>query len=457
MDEDGEIDAVRYPTFAQLAGDGTWFRNATTVHEHTTEAVPSIMTGREPEAGRLPLLSDHPNNVFTFLGGSYAMNVLEPVTQLCPTNLCPRPRDSFAERMNSLREDLAVVYGHVVLPDGISNRLPSVMETWQGFGKAHAEEDLAAEPLAVRNEADIDHAVGLELWQDQRFQMERYAASLEATDEPTLFVVHAMLPHSPWRFLPSGRQYGDALGIDGIADDRWGDDEWLVEQGRQRHLLQTGATDRLLGELLARLKRTGLYEKSLVIVTADHGVSFKPGDHRRGVTATNLGDIAAGAAHRQASRRDLGRDRRSQRADDRHPPDDRRRARRAAPLRRRRALALRSLERPRRGVSAPARRRRGGRLRGRGHARPRRDGGAAGARSSARGTRRASTPSGRTPRSWARRRRSSPPPTPAGSRRRSTESPSCARSISTPRSCPRTCRAASTGTARGRRCGSSSP
>ncbi len=294
MDDHFELDAVRYPNFAKLAKDGTWFRNATTVHEHTTEAVPSILTGKEPSEGALPLYSDHPDNLFTFLGGNgaYKMHVFEPVTQLCPSDLCPRTRDSFPARMSSLSEDLAVVYGHVVLPDGISNNLPSVTETWQGFGKTHEEAELAAQPLAVRNAADIDQAVGRQLWQDQRFQMEQFVESIEPVDDPTLFFLHAMLPHSPWRFLPSGRQYGDALGIDGLADDKWGGNDFLVQQGWQRHLLQTGLVDRLLGELMNRLKKQGLYEKSLIVVTADHGVSFKPNDRRRGITPTNIGDIA---------------------------------------------------------------------------------------------------------------------------------------------------------------------
>ncbi len=194
--------------------------------------------------------------------------------------------------MSSLSEDLAVVYGHVVLPDGISKNLPSVTETWQDFGKEHAEAELAAKPLAVRNDADIDQAVGRQLWQDQRFQMEQYVQTIEATEEPTLFFLHAMLPHSPWRFLPSGRQYGDALGIDGLADDGWGGNDFLVQQGWQRHLLQTGLVDRLLGDLIDRLEDAGLYEKSLIVVTADHGVAFKPNDRRRGITETNIGDIA---------------------------------------------------------------------------------------------------------------------------------------------------------------------
>ncbi len=210
------------------------------------------MSGTEPSQGGLPLYSEHPDNLFTFLGagGAYEMNVYEPVTQLCPTDLCPRTNESFMARMSSLSDDLSIIYRHVVLPDALSDDLPSVTETWQDFGKAHAEEELAAKPLVLKGDADIDGTVGRQLWQDQRFQTEQYVDSIEPTTEPTLFFLHAMLPHSPWRFLPSGRQYGDALGIDGLADDKWGGDEFLVEQGWQRHLLQTGLVDRLLGELI---------------------------------------------------------------------------------------------------------------------------------------------------------------------------------------------------------------
>ena len=292
MNRDRRIDPRRYPSFAALAADATWFRNATTVHEHTTESIPAMLSGKEPAQGRLPLLSDHPDNLFTFLGGSYRMHVFEPVTQLCPTDLCPRQRESFPGRMSSLGQDLGVVYGHVVLPDGLATKLPSVTETWQGFGKEHADEQFAAKPLAVRNDKDVDQAVGRQLWTDLRFQFERYVDSIATSDRPTLFFMHSLLPHSPWRFLPSGRQYGDALGIDGLAEDRWGEDDWLVAQGRQRHLLQVAFVDRLIGRLVTRLKETGLYDSSLVIVVADHGVSFRPGDRRRGITPSNIGDIA---------------------------------------------------------------------------------------------------------------------------------------------------------------------
>ncbi|MBA2580499.1 MAG: sulfatase-like hydrolase/transferase, partial [Thermoleophilaceae bacterium] len=50
--------------------------------------------------------------------------------------------------------------------------------------------------------------------------------------------------------------------------------------------------DRELGRLIARLKRTGLYERALLVVLSDHGVSFKAGGWRRPVSAANVGDVA---------------------------------------------------------------------------------------------------------------------------------------------------------------------
>jgi hypothetical protein len=65
-----------------------------------------------------------------------------------------------------------------------------------------------------------------------------------------------------------------------------------VEQAYQRHLLQLQATDRLLGRLLDRLHEVGVYDRALVAVVADHGVSFRLGHDRRLVRRANVQDIA---------------------------------------------------------------------------------------------------------------------------------------------------------------------
>jgi hypothetical protein len=58
-------------------------------------------------------------------------------------------------------------------------------------------------------------------------------------------------------------------------------------------MLQAAYTDHVLGQVMRRLKSIGLWNRSLVVVTADHGVSFRPGDHRRMVDSTNFADIAS--------------------------------------------------------------------------------------------------------------------------------------------------------------------
>ena len=111
---------------------------------------------------------------------------------------------------------------------------------------------------------------------------------------PSFHFHHLPLPHSPWRFFPSGREYGNAATTDGILDswNIWANDPWLVQQGFQRHLLQTGFVDTLLGQFLNRLERTGLYDRALIVVAADHGVSFEANGMRRTVSAENIADIA---------------------------------------------------------------------------------------------------------------------------------------------------------------------
>jgi hypothetical protein len=60
----------------------------------------------------------------------------------------------------------------------------------------------------------------------------------------------------------------------------------------QRMLLQTRLVDRLLGELLQRLRTTGLLDKAVVVVVADHGAAVRPNDFRRRITLGNSGEMA---------------------------------------------------------------------------------------------------------------------------------------------------------------------
>jgi hypothetical protein len=251
-----------------------------------------MLDGKLPRPGELPTLDDHPENLFTLLRRDYRLRVAEPVTHLCPKSACPRARRPLGDRVGGLADDLRLVYLHVLLPDDYTRDLPPVNQTWQGFGDHSAEETPSRRAVEVANANDVDRHVGQELWRDQRHEFGAFVRTIQPSRRPALYFLHTLLPHSPWRFLPSGRQYANSLGIEGLSTDTWVEDEWLTTQAWQRHLLQVGFTDRLLGQLLARLKRAGLYDRSVIVVTADHGVSFWPGERRRGVTPPNLQDIA---------------------------------------------------------------------------------------------------------------------------------------------------------------------
>lgn len=269
------IDAKRFPAFDTLAAGSTWFRNATTVAYRTSLAIPAILTGRYPDKLH-PHAAAYPRNLFTWLGASYRLNVFETASHLCPSELCPDPFASGpGERLRATLSDLVAVYPHVTLPPALTTWAPDVTATWGDFRGSSPDDEVAEHRAAGR-------------------VFERFLATLERSEEPTLSYLHVNLPHVPWKYLPSGKQYGppgSRVLPHGLEGPNWRHDEWAVEQAYQRHLLQLAYTDRLLGRLLDRLRDTGLYERSLLVVVADHGASFQPGEPRRVVNDDNAAEI----------------------------------------------------------------------------------------------------------------------------------------------------------------------
>jgi hypothetical protein len=226
----GRIDARRYPNFAELARDGNWFPYATASSDETGRSMEALLTGTLPPRGRPPTYGANPRNLFTLLGRRYRIHASEEVTSLCPRRLCP----------------------------GVHRQ--------------------------------TKHSVLHELGGGRPERFARWLRSVRGARRPALFFKHVLLPHSPWRYLPHGRQYTRGDPIPG-----WGHAfsvPWVAIQKYQRHLLQLAFTDRLLGSLLARLKGQGLYDRALIVVTADNGEGFGRVGNGHEVSAENVGDIA---------------------------------------------------------------------------------------------------------------------------------------------------------------------
>lgn len=255
LDGTGHIDAEAFPNFARLAGTATWYRNHTTVAESTPQAVPAILTGRAPDAGH-EFLQPDPENLFTLLGGSYDVHGREAITRLCRAELCP------------------------VDPSGsLPELLRDAVDLW-----ATGDESPAADPVEFNIRALDDEG---------RFP--RAAAFVDAfapdPASPDLYVHHIVLPHGPWRLTGDGTSYASADESVPLGVSIMGYGEVGRQVGRQRHALQTQAADRLLGRLLDRLEAAGTFDDSIVVVTADHGISFMAGEPWRFPSEANYADI----------------------------------------------------------------------------------------------------------------------------------------------------------------------
>lgn len=287
IDPDGNLWANRYPNFARLAEDGTWFRNAATVEQQTEHSVPAMLTGFIPDQSLEPFAGQYPNNIFTALAGSHVMDVDETITRLCPLTICSMPpsTESFQTRAGSMANDVAVIAGHVLLPQWATETLPQIDRTWGDFGSA--SEDFSA--IEAFN-AEASH--------DPRQKLEDLASKIVAAGPdapPTFYFAHALIPHYPWQFLPDGRRYPlNEQRVPGTIKTGWGDNDWLIAQGLQRHLLQVQYVDSAIGSLIDGMEQAGIYDDAILIVLADHGISFEPNlEHWRRILPETVGDVAA--------------------------------------------------------------------------------------------------------------------------------------------------------------------
>lgn len=287
LDGTGSIDPERLPNLAALADRATWYPNATAAADVSELAVPAMLTGSGARQGQLPTAAEHPVNLFTLLAASHDLHVVEPITSLCPPhlNLLAESRQPTRERLGLLVSDLSLVWLRLTLPSPWSDRLPEVTQTWSGFGR-----DGPRTAVAPPTDQPVPRALFHLSRTDRAAEFRRFVQAIGTPNErPGFYFLHSMLPHVPWEYLPSGNRYETPWGgVHGLEREFWSESPWPVLHHRKRYLLQVEFVDLLIGELVARLESTGLFDRSLIAITADHGVAFRPGRSRRLLELTDL-------------------------------------------------------------------------------------------------------------------------------------------------------------------------
>ena len=274
LDGDGQIDPDLYPNLAELAGDGVWYRNATTAATFTTYAVPAILTGRSPMATGARSPASTPRTCSRCWAVSSTWMSSKPVTRLCPENLCDdelvdRPGRPPARRQRRRRDRRGRA------PPGSRQLLIDARQTFQAQVSPDPHADGPAETFQERGGADCDGTAAdhrLDPDSDGRSRPGRQAATaagppetmpsprsrpvaspacrcsrssveetivgIEQGEDPTLHFLHLLLPHSPYKFLPGGRQYShDSGGLVSAAPGA----EWSARRRPQPWTSSTSA------------------------------------------------------------------------------------------------------------------------------------------------------------------------------------------------------------------------
>ena len=295
LDADVRIDRVLFPNLAELARAGIWFRNATTVSDYTRWALPAIVTGRLPRPDATPSARDHPQSIFSLLARSHEVFAIESITDLCPDDVCDRSDVPLGTSVARLGRDLFVIAQHIVLTADLARHLPDLAATWadfQGPGGGVTERARRTERRRRRAAPSPDSRMERINLLTRRIQ--------RRGNRPGFYYLHSMLSHTPHWLLPSGhidstRSASTALrlplALPGRKPEPWPRDEWLVAHAYQRHLLQLGFVDHVVGRIVGELKAAQLYERSLIVVLADHGAAFQAGLPRRDFTPETAPDI----------------------------------------------------------------------------------------------------------------------------------------------------------------------
>jgi hypothetical protein len=245
---DEKINGAMFPNFQKLAEDSYWFRNATANADNTAMSVPVILTGNFP-VGIDPSHAAYPQNVFTLVQPLYDTYVHEVVTHFCIAGQYHCPDEEIQSSDFAILRDLLFIYAAHVLPKKYVAGLPSMARSWGPFRDSNEE-------ISAR----ID-----------RFQA--FLNSLSALpDDRTFVMFHEMMPHSPYALTSVGTIYSAEPSY---VDPSFVGNTELLDSLHKRYVMQMTYVDNEVGRLITRLKQLGLYDKSLIIITADHGVSFR--------------------------------------------------------------------------------------------------------------------------------------------------------------------------------------
>ncbi len=220
--KNGRIDPERFPRFAELGRDSAVFTNATSNYGSTLLSITSLLTGR------------------WFSPGDPAISPCRTVS--CPDSLFHELQragyaaDIFDERFALLRRhpqtlvaEAALWFRQQVVPEMLQIRLQRIVPP-----------------------PSIGHPYSLAVWED-------FLPGVSRAESPgRAYYTHVLVPRPPYEFDRQGQRHTPPP-------------DWDADAIERDYTEQVIYVDSLLGQFTDKLKAQGLYERSVIIITGDHG------------------------------------------------------------------------------------------------------------------------------------------------------------------------------------------
>ena len=288
---DGSVNSALFPNFAWLSKNTNWFRNATGVSGFTPYAVPAMLRGKFPAKALPPVYDSYKDNILAELSGTYNVSAAETITALCPSTICKTSTKLVQKTgLAPTIKDSGAALEHLVSP------FPNKSDPTTEFADAGTATTASSAADQTAAKCTSTECLFKNLGLDQPSRVKSFVNTLTPpppNTRPTFKFLHVLLPHGPWHYTESGRPYPYPAVGPGHADaGGWLDQAWPVQVNLAREMMQLSYADKLLGDVLNKLRAQNMLDKTLLVVTADHGEGFVPGEQARAMDAATAPDLS---------------------------------------------------------------------------------------------------------------------------------------------------------------------
>jgi len=216
--------------------------------------------------------------LLNYISKSHQINTVESITNICKFTNCGNKRQ-ISNQIFFL--DVLAIYLNLYFYELLPNHIPPIDSKFANFWNISENNSKNELLISYKIDPEIKNTIDI----------------LEKSKNNTFLFSHIRLPHEPWKVDAFGNIYGikdNSIFLDNSVRE-WTNDynknEYFSKVLAVRQINQTVYLDKLFGNFIQILKNKKLYDKSLIVVSADHGISFIQNTSSRKGQVENIGAI----------------------------------------------------------------------------------------------------------------------------------------------------------------------